>query len=468
MRRAICYALLLTLVSCNVSQPTPTLAEAAKEEKGRFVLYFNGPAKTPENITLEMVSVDAVREDGEKFSVLSQPLKINAVDVVNRQLLLAETLIPLGKYKALHLGIARAQVRREGEWVDLSVPPEGFTIEVEFEVKQRKATPLFMTWDVERAIEGEAFLSPAFAFQGRARELRGVITYVTNEGSDTVSVIDRSVDRVVDVIEVGKGPKGIAISPERETSRALVVNSSFPTLTVIDISDNQVLRNVNLESAGKPSDVAITPDGRTVYVANTALNTVSALESVSFLTEASIQVGRKPVALAMEPGGNRLFVANQAEDTVSVIDTRLNQVTATVSVEFQPIWVAVDRLGNEAFVAHRRSRRVSVISLTTLRVSRTVNIGFAAAVLPDVIGARVFAALFRRNRVSLYNVNLNAELNSVAVEKDPHRLAVDGDRGKLYVVNRGSDTVTVIDRDTLRVRTTIPVGKRPYGIAIVQ
>lgn len=464
----VCYVLLLTLVACNATRPTPTLGATRGRDEGRFVLYFNGPAKTPENITLELASVEAVHEDGNKYRILAQPIKINSMEVVDRQLLLAETFLPRGKYRAIQLGISRAQVRREEKDIDLSVPAEGYSIMVPFEIKPHEAIPLFMTWDVERAIESEAFLRPAFAFEGRARELRGVIAYVTNEESNTVSVIDRSIDRVVDVIEVGNGPKGIAVSPDPSTSKAAVVNSGFPTLSVLDVKDNRVLRTSNLEIGSKPSDLVVMPDGRIIYVTNTALNTVSALDATSFQTLETIPVGKKPVALAVDSGGTRVFVANQASHTVSVIDTGRNQVTRTISVEFQPVWVAVDPTGAEAYVAHLRSPRVSVISLTTLQVTRTANVGIAAAVVSDVVRGRVFAALVRRNRLSLYDVNLDAELNSVPVGVDPYRLALDADRGKIYVVNRGSNDVTVLDKETLQVRATIPVGKRPYGIAIVR
>lgn len=465
MLYAMCHTLLIALlIACNFVWHAH--AAVQKGDEGRFVLYFNGPEKTPEKITLELAAVDAVREDGTQVAVFTKPVRIDALDVVGRQLLLAETFLPRGRYEALRLRIPKAQVRREGKEIDLAVPKEGFSIAVEFEIRPREATPLFMTWDVERAIEREVFLRPAFAFEGRARELSEVMAYVSNEGSDTVSVIDRQTDRVVDVIQVGKGPKGMTISPDRISPRVLVVNSHFPTLTVIDSNDNRVFRTANLEVAGRPSDVAISPDGRTVYVVNTALNTVSALESVSFVNLATIPVGKEPVALALGPEGFRLFVVNQTSNTVSVIDARRNVVTATISVEFQPAWVAV--VATEAFVAHLRSPRLSIISLSSLQVSRTVDIGVAAAVLPGLSSGRIFAALVRQNRVSLFDVNLNAQLDSAAVGADPHRLAVDITRGKLYVVNRGSDSVTVLNRDTLRVLATIPVGKRPYTIAIVQ
>jgi len=69
--------------------------------------------------------------------------------------------------------------------------------------------------------------------------------------------------------------------------------------------------------------------------------------------------------------------------------------------------------------------------------------------------------------VSLFDAAVNAQLDSIPVDDEPVYLELDPEREKLYVVNRGSDTVTVIDKFSRRVRATIQVGKRPYAIAVV-
>jgi len=85
-----------------------------------------------------------------------------------------------------------------------------------------------------------------------------------------------------------------------------------------------------------------------------------------------------------------------------------------------------------------------------------------------VAGRRVFVALLSGNRLGLFDPSIDAELSSVAVGKEPNRLALDADREKVYVVNRGSDSVTVVDRNSRLVISEIPTTKRPFGIAIVR
>ena len=52
----------------------------------------------------------------------------------------------------------------------------------------------------------------------KQKELRAApFAYVPNEGSGTISIIDTQTDEVVDEINIGGKPRGIAISPDGNT-----------------------------------------------------------------------------------------------------------------------------------------------------------------------------------------------------------------------------------------------------------
>ncbi|MGE5215382.1 MAG: beta-propeller fold lactonase family protein [Chloroflexota bacterium] len=456
--------LLFFLVACNL--PPPVVSTPRRPGEGTFVLFLNGPAKTPFSLAFDITAMEVVRADGARRPILNQSRSIDSLKLVERQILLSESFLPPGRYRQIHVAAAKAQLNRSGQHIDLSVAPEGFTFDVDFEIRANEATPLFMSWNVEDSIERQAFLRPAFAFVGRGNELRGVLAYVTNENSNMVTIIDRSLDRVVDVLEVGQQPKGIVVA--QNSSRAYIVNSGSNNLTILDIKTNTVLHTANIESAANPTEIAIHPNGRILYIANTALNSVSVIDATSFQTIDLIPVDRQPVALAVDPTGTKLLVANMGANTVSVIDTARNRVTATIPVEFQPVSVSMDTDGSRAFVTHLRSQRTALIALSTLRATGRMNTGPATYVLPDVASRRVFVTQLSGNRLGFFDPNIDAEVGSVPVGAEPNRLAFDVDREKIYVVNRGSDSITVVDRISRVVKTEIPTTKRPFGIAIVR
>lgn len=465
--RVFALAVLVSLGAGCAGVTSPEHVRAPRPGEGRLVVYFNGPAKSALEVAFDLAGIEAITEEGVKADVLRRPASIHSLEVVDRQIRLGDAFLPEGRYRKLRLTIPRARVRLEGKWIDLSTAADGFVVDTDFEVRARQATPLFMTWDVGRTIEREAFFRPAFAFEGRAQELRGVVSYVTNEGTGTVSVIDRAVDRIVSEIEVGPRPRGVVVTPDN--TRAFVVNSGPSTLTVIDVSTNRVLHTTNLEVGANPSDVVITPDGRALYVSNTALNSVSVTNTSSFHVLQTIPVGLRPVALLLVPARNRLFVANTGHNTITVIDTTRNTVSGTITVEFQPSGLSLDTSGTQLFVTHLGSPRLSIVSLSTLRVVRALDVGTATAALPDPDpgSPRVFVSRSQFNRLSLFDLTVNAELGWAVVGAGPGRLVLDTDRDKLYVLNQGSSTVTVVDRLSRRTHATIEVGQRPWGIASV-
>ena len=88
-----------------------------------------------------------------------------------------------------------------------------------------------------------------------------------------------------------------------------------------------------------PCGVAVTPDGKKVYVANNEDNTTSVIDTTTNTVTATVPVGTYPSGVAVGPDGTKVYVASSAymenltySSTVSVIDTATNTVTATVNV----------------------------------------------------------------------------------------------------------------------------------------
>ena len=88
--------------------------------------------------------------------------------------------------------------------------------------------------------------------------------YVTNAWDDTVSVIDTISNTVVDTINVGDYPYGLAITPNNNL--VYVVNTSDDTVNVIDTSSNTVVNTIAVGDG--PLGIAITPGGNLAYVTN--------------------------------------------------------------------------------------------------------------------------------------------------------------------------------------------------------
>ena len=235
--------------------------------------------------------------------------------------------------------------------------------------------------------------------------------YVANSGSVTVSVI--GIDTATDTYEridanpsifskdiaVGWAPSALALSPDgtrlyvanRLTSTVSVVSIDTATDTYQRIDANPSIFSRDIAVGWSPTALALTADGTRLYVANSASNTVSAInidtasntyqriDANPSIFSRDIAVGLAPSALALNPDGTRLYVANSGSNTVSLIDVTDDGFetvdtdptasgTQSLFVGSTPTSVVVSADGSKVYVA-LSSDMVAVIDAATNVVS---------------------------------------------------------------------------------------------------
>src|SRR5215471_2256852 len=148
------------------------------------------------------------------------------------------------------------------------------------------------------------------------------------------------------------------------SSQTLALAADDSVLAVANPDNNSVsffdVKNGNTKIAevtvgAEPNGVALSPDGRYAYVANTVSGTVSILAldrgTPNYGTlVALVKVGTEPYGLALTPTGRKLYVANARSNSVSVIDTGSYQVIRTiVDVGPEPRGVAITNSGGDDY-----------------------------------------------------------------------------------------------------------------------
>src|SRR5580693_3893242 len=97
-----------------------------------------------------------------------------------------------------------------------------------------------------------------------AVEAGAYTAYVSNEKSNTVSVVDTATWKVVRTIKVGQRPRGIAYTKDQKY--VLVACGDDDTIQMIDTASDRVTDT--LPSGPDPEFFAQDHDGKFVYVAN--------------------------------------------------------------------------------------------------------------------------------------------------------------------------------------------------------
>jgi YVTN family beta-propeller protein len=284
--------------------------------------------------------------------------------------------------------------------------------------------------------------------------------YISNSGEDTLTVISNLENEVIDTVEVGRGPMGLAVTPEGDY--VYVANSMDGTVSVIRTTDNSVIETV--EVGASPMGVVISPEGDYVYVANSADGTVSVIRTTDNSVTETVEVGAFPVGIVVTPEGDYVYVANSMDGTVSVIRTTDNSVTETVEVGNGPWDVAVTSGGIYVFVTNKTDGTVSMIRIEDNTIVNTIEVGSnPLGITVGLDGDYIYVANNSDNTVSLISTTYYTVIETIAVGNGPWGVAATNDKEYIYVVNNEDNTVSkirIFDYST----TLFAVGNAPVGL----
>lgn len=224
--------------------------------------------------------------------------------------------------------------------------------------------------------------------------------YVADEGSGdgpgTVSVIDTRTNTLAQTIPVGVRPSDVAVSSDGQ--RAYVTNFASGGISIIDTQKNSVIGAIPI-LGDSLTHLAVSPNGQQLYVLeNFFTHGVAVVDAASGVVSANIP-SSGPTALAVSPDGRHVYVANGADGTLSVIETATNTIAATIPVGKTPVTVTVSRDGR-VYVANFDSGTVSVLDPATNAIIKTIvtsNPG-AVAISPD--GQRLYVTHFGSSAVA--------------------------------------------------------------------
>ena len=112
--------------------------------------------------------------------------------------------------------------------------------------------------------------------------------YVSNNQSNSVSVVNTLTGSLLATIPVGGGPYGVAIAKNGKT--VYVANAGSDNVSVISAATNAVI--ATLSTGPEPSSIAITPDGTRAYVTNTT-HIPATISSVAVINVRTNRVGAR-------------------------------------------------------------------------------------------------------------------------------------------------------------------------------
>jgi len=251
-----------------------------------------------------------------------------------------------------------------------------------------------------------------------------------------INVIDLTLNppAVIDTIEVGRQPSGLAIS--RDGTMAMVAHRADNSIGVLAIDGTSVELVQTIDMGEHVAAVSITPDGSRALVAKFPGHKIAVLDiangRATYNADLDMPVGQWPYNVKIAPDGRLALTADNGNggqsdghiDTVSVIDLAATppRVVDRIVVGDAPEGLAISPTGRIAVAVllrgsagvspdtwyYNRNGSVVVLEIDGMSVRRTAEIeveGLPEGVVFSADGSHIYVGNFVDKSISILKVD---------------------------------------------------------------
>ena len=314
--------------------------------------------------------------------------------------------------------------------------------------------------------------------------------YVSNGGSNTVTVLDLVFLRPDRTLEVGQNPTGMAVNPKR--NEVYVVNTRSGSVSVIDAEANRVVATIGVRRL--PYAISVDADGRRAYVANAGSNSVSVLDLEQRREIMAAGTGEQPGLARVSPDMRSVVVTNRGSGSISIFATAGATAGAVGDARAPALRLrstvggcpgATDAVilpdSSKVFVACSAGRQVMAVNLAaapeswaakqnpslgndSLQAMLDVGAGpVHLAMKPD--GGEIFVSNFNSDSISEIATGTNEVGGTYTIANRPAHAVVSGDNSTLWISNFGADSVSLYSIDDGKPAGSVRTGASPDALA---
>ena len=324
-------------------------------------------------------------------------------------------------------------------------------------------TPVFFQLALRSAVTLIAS-SLLFGMAQAAKLAEPTLAVVLNSGDASVSLVDMKTRTVTKTIPIGKEPHHVMLTPDEKT--LLVANAMGNDIALMNPLTGEVTGRI--PKIIDPYHIGYSPDNRWFITAANRLDRVDiyAANGADLKLAKTITVGKTPSHIAFTADSKLAFVTMQDSNDLAVIDLVNQTLLWKIPTGPAPAGLWMTPGDQYLLVGITGGDYVQVIDWRNRREVKKIFTGKGAHNFrPQGDRKHVFVTNRIASTISLINMQTLEKVGDITgLPAGPDDMELTPDGKQLWVTFRFARKAGVIDVSSMKLVSVIPVGKSPHGI----
>jgi YVTN family beta-propeller protein len=464
---------ILIIIACSgqVREPAgggePEARSVTPQGLAQVVIYARSDTPITLPLVWEIRKISLNTADGRQVDVPGSASSVSLSRMPYSQSLLAVSEVGSGSFTGITLFTREVYSEISGQPV--SFGSKAITVDHAFSIVAGDSKTLTLLIDLQYTGSPETakeFL-PVLSIEPENPSPSGKLVYVANEDAANISIIDKSLKKVVYNVFVGTQPYALAADQRRR--RLYIADRKDGVIYEMNMVANRLVKATEIEYVDEPVHIEPIGEEDIMLVLNYGSNSVYVMDAFSSRIIETVEISENPVDAVYSSVYDMAFVVSKRWGMLSVLDFSLRpvMVDTTIRVEREPMGIAIDDTEEWLFISSSGSIDLTVFEIRRMGIERTVTVGLGAGDIAfDPFGRRLYICMMDTQEVLCMDPFTGVMFYRIPLPSSPGKILFEKDEKLVYVTVPDADAVAVIDPMSQRIEHWIETGYRPSSIAV--
>ncbi len=437
-------------------------ANEIKGKVGQLSLFLNLENQEGSSQSMIIQSIEILADNNHWIPLISDPIQADSQLINGGQIFLGRSFLDPGHYSSLRMTTIWNSQSQEA--VAEPIVAE-LGVSAPLYVGNRDSHSLFIIWDLLAPLTSDNPTRKNLSLAPRLQHLVVDVAYVACPDINTVYMVCTNKNRVCNSLGVKGKPSYLISDPVAPTANLFALAERDRDIKRIGPTSNRVEERYHLSRVGGDLHFTISPDSQWAYVIDRKRGNIQRINLSSGAVDLHNRLGYKPSFILYLKKQGLLAVSLSLYQSVVLLDPQTLEQVQSISTGSNPAGLMLHN-DNYLYIAEAGGNSVMVYNLNLNKIHKRIPVDFSPRRLMEARG-RIYVTNYNSHSISLLRHGQLGVSKTITLDGPPLELAYSQRNKWLYAGNESTNALDIINPMNSKVVGRIELGARPHGITIL-